>query len=428
MPSCASPFGPGDSNVRRAADRPIIIQVQHPFGGGSLEQLAPFWNAYEESQQETGVEALWVLNDLNSNESLFAAVAAGEPPDATWVDGQQVAEWAENGVFEPLTDFVQADNIREEDYWVPCWRQNAYGGHIWALTHTADANFGFFWNKDLFADAGLDPEQPPANVDEVRAMNKVLTRTADEAMAQVGIIPWSTYGFANAMFTWGWLFGGRFFDYETNKVTADHERNVLALAWMQSIGQDNGGFEKVVGFEQSFSGDTGHLFFQNVLGMAFLGPWEMANIERVAPDLSYGITYAPLGPPPAEPRSSWVGGWSVAMPKGASQSDAAWDFIKWVCATDEGTSLYGRMFNQTPGYRKSSWYQTLESEQPRMIPFVDILREAKHQRPVMPAQASYMGAIHNYVEESMLGYLTPQQALRSAATETQAILDEMLDS
>ncbi len=425
LPSCGNQAG-GSASVRQAADRDIIIQVQHPFGGGSLEALAPFWQAYEESLPDVGVEAVWVSNDLNANETLFAAVAAGQPPHVTWVDGQQVAEWAENGIFESLTDFAEADGIGEDDFWQPCWRQNFYGGHVWALTHTADANFGFFWNKRIFAEAGLDPERPPMTVDEVWSANRALTQLGGDDLSQVGIIPWSTYGFANAMFTWGWLFGGHFFDYDANKVTADHERNVQALEWMQAIGEDNGGFEAVAAFEQSFDGSAGHLFFEDVLAMAFLGPWELANIERVAPELDYGVTYAPTGPPPAEAKSSWVGGWSVAIPKGATEVDAAWDFVKWACASDEGTSFYGRLFNQTPGYRKASWYDVLAAEQPRMNQFVEILREAKHQRPVMPAQATYMGALHNYMEETMLGFVTPQEALASAAEETQAVLDGIL--
>ncbi|MEM7133863.1 MAG: substrate-binding domain-containing protein [Chloroflexota bacterium] len=430
LPSCGgflAGAADGEKTVRQAANRQIVIQVQHPFGGSTMAQLVPLWDAYETVQDEVGIEATFVPNDLSANEALFAAVAAGQPPHVTWVDGPQVAEWAERGILESLTDHVEAAGLNEEDFWVPCWRQNEYQGQVWALTHTADANFGFFWNKRLFSQADLDPEWPPTTVDEVRTFNQILTKRSGNEIQQTGIIPWSTYGFANAMFTWGWLFGGQFFDYEANAVTADHERNVQALEWMVAVGNDGGGFAAVADFEQSISGDMGHLFFQDVLGMAFLGPWELANIERVAPDLEYGITYAPAGPTPAEPKSSWVGGWSIGLPKGATETDAAWDFISWACASDEGTSLYGQLFNQTPGYRRASWYDVLAAEQPRMAQFIEILETAKHQRPVMPAQATYMGTLQAHVEEALLGYVTPQDALASATVETQATLDEILE-
>lgn len=425
LPSCRNSLG-GDPGVRQAADRKIVLQVQHPFGGSSTERLEPFWDAYETHQDEVGIEARWVLNDLNQNDSLFAAVAAGQPPDVTWIDGQQVAEWAHHGVLESETHYIEAADLDPNSFWDPCWRQNVYAREVWALPHTADANFGFFWNKRLFAEAGLDPESPPTTVDAVRLANQKLVRHNGDGLKKVGIIPWSTYGFANAMFTWGWLFGGRFYDYQTNTITADHPRNVQALEWMQVVGNDGGGFETIASFEQSFSGESGHLFFEEVLGMAFLGPWELGNIDRVAPDLDYGLTVAPAGPAPAKPRSSWIGGWSIGIPKGAAESDAAWDFISWACASDEGTSTYGRLFNQTPGYRRSSWYETLKREQPRMAHFVEILEEARHQRPVMPAQASYMQSLRNHVEEALLGYVTPRQALASATLETQQTLDEIL--
>ena len=51
---------------------------------------------------------------------------------------------------------------------------------------------------------------------------------------RIGIIPWVQAGNANATFTWGWAFGGSFYDPKTQKVTADNPGVVKAMEWMTS--------------------------------------------------------------------------------------------------------------------------------------------------------------------------------------------------
>src|SRR5204862_1492909 len=143
-------------------------------------------------------------------------------------------------------------------------------------------------------------------------------------------------GSANSMFTWGWIFGGEFFDPDANTISAANEKNVAALQWMQALAKDVGGFEKVASFQASFGTGRNNPFFVGKQAMVLFGPWELANIERLAPKLSYGVTFAPAGPVPAQPHSAWVGGWCIGIPQGAKQTATAWDFLHWLCATDEG--------------------------------------------------------------------------------------------
>ena len=58
--------------------------------------------------------------------------------------------------------------------------------------------------------------------------------------------------------------------------------------------------------------------------------------------------------------------------------------------------------------------------------FLKILEECRHQRPVMPAQAYYMGALQRAVDDAIYGKKTPKQALIDARIETQRELDLVL--
>ena len=43
-------------------------------------------------------------------------------------------------------------------------------------------------------------------------MNDKIAKITDGHIERLGYIPWIVYGSSNSMFTWGWVFGGSFYD------------------------------------------------------------------------------------------------------------------------------------------------------------------------------------------------------------------------
>lgn len=406
-----------------ASGRETVVEVWYPYGGDTPKQMEQYWKSFEDSQTKIGVKAVFAANDLSTNAKLFTAIAAGKPPDVTWVDGPQVAEWAARGALEPLDDLISTSGIKPDDYWAPSWKQCVYNGKVWALTYGTDPNFGFFWNKDIFKEAGFDPEKPPQTIDEMGQMGDKMAKVSNGRIDRLGFIPWNVYGNANSMVTWGWAFGGDFFDPNGNKVTANNPNNVKALEWMVSFAKKYDP-TKISGFTAGFGTGAQHPFLTGKLAMAPLGPWELSNFKTYAPNLKYGITFLPLGPGQTE-HSSWVGGWTVGIPKGSKHRDAAFEFIKWLTHSDEATTIEGESFTQFPGYKNAPYYQKVQKD-PVLKPFYDILVATKHQRPVMPAQAFYMGQLDTAVGDAIFAKKTAQQALDDATTATQKELDRVL--
>lgn len=66
-----------------------------------------------------------------------------------------------------------------------------YQGDVWGLPVIVDPHFGLIYNKRLFREAGLDPERPPATIDDLDAMFAPLTRRSpDGGLQQIGVTPW----------------------------------------------------------------------------------------------------------------------------------------------------------------------------------------------------------------------------------------------
>jgi len=398
-------------------------EIWYPYSGTTVQAFLQVLNDFQTSHPAITIKPTYASNDLSSNQKLFAAVAAGLPPDVTWVDGPEVAGWGFRGILQPIDQYMQKAGLKQSDFWAPTWKEIQYGGHFWALPYTADPNFGFFWNKQLFAAAGI--KQAPTTFDEMNRMAQELTIVKNGNIQQVGLLPWNVYLYANSMVTWGWMFGGSFFDQATNKVTANDPRIVAALEWMVSYAKKYD-ITKFASFVAPYGGQSnlqlGQVFGLGKLAMQPLGPWEIPVIKQYNPSMQYGITKLPTYK--SVPASSWVGGWCVGIPKGAKNPAAAWEFVKWICASDDGTTKAGNAVLDFPGYKSSSFFKgklpgSLEQ-------FYPILESTQHQRPVTPAEDYYMGQLSNEVGNALYGKKTPKQALTDVTKNVQSYLDGVL--
>ena len=359
------------------------------------------------------------------------------PPDLTFVDGPQVTAWAELGLLEPLDDFYAREGITEGTFWPPCWEQCEYRGHSWALTFEADPNFALVWNKTLFKAAGLDPDTPPKTTSEVEADNERLTQFDEHGfMRQMGMMPWATYGGPNTVFTWGWLFGGKFFDPAKNRVTADDPANVAALDWLNQSAHRYG-FERVNAFNSTFGNGAQDPFFTGRIAMEAMHISVVQEIPDYAPGLDFGIAPLPA-PPQGEYGASWVGGWTLAVPRDSNhrrtpaQRAAALTFLKWACASAEGTAFVARTIKLFPGYKSCPYFDEIRQAAPGtyeatfLSPYLRILETTKHQRPAMPAQATYQFELDRAYSRVLYGDTTAAVALAEARLHTQTALDAIL--
>ncbi|MEJ7654209.1 MAG: extracellular solute-binding protein, partial [Chloroflexia bacterium] len=120
-PAAAPEPTPG---IRQAASgRDTIIEVWYPYGGTASTTLQQYWEAYEKQNTKVGIKAVYAANDLSTNAKLFTAIASGRPPDVSWVDGPQVAEWAARNALEPLDARIAQSGFGEDDFWAPSWEQ-----------------------------------------------------------------------------------------------------------------------------------------------------------------------------------------------------------------------------------------------------------------------------------------------------------------
>src|SRR3954454_8655818 len=134
--------------------------------------LVDAYNASHENQVELTV----VPND-DYVAKVGAAAGSGGLPDLFAADIVYVPNWVKQGLFQDLTSQIDALS----------YKQYINKGHLAAGTQDGKEHVlpfvldlsMLFWNKDLYKEAGLDPEKGPANLTEyvanakaVQALNK----------------------------------------------------------------------------------------------------------------------------------------------------------------------------------------------------------------------------------------------------------------
>lgn len=259
-------------------------------------------------------------------------------------------------------------------YYSFAWEEANYEGRLYALPHDTDDR-ALYYNKKVFREAGLDPEKPPKTIAEMDAMaDKITKKDARGRLERIGLIPWLSQGW---LYTWGWVFGGEFYDPKTRKVTANDPKIVAALEWMVSYAKK---YDVAVidSFSAAFGSEAMDPFLVGQLGMVVTGDWNLALIDKYAPDLEFGVVSFPI--PPGGKLSTWAGGWSIAVPKGAKNPREAFEWASWFCGP-KGQLLYCVATAHIPTIKEAAQDPAFWEGNHKV--FMELLPYARY-RPVIP--------------------------------------------
>ncbi|GIP35385.1 ABC transporter substrate-binding protein [Paenibacillus sp. J2TS4] len=396
---------PGDPAPGKSEGQTTTITFWHGTTDTEKDGLDKIMKAFNEQNPDIKVEATYIAQQgQGQNEKLLAAIAGGNPPDVAFFDRFEIGSWAARGSLTDLTDRANADNIDSFDYYPFAKDEATYKDRLYGLPMDTDSRL-LFYNKDQFKEVGLDPENPPKTIKELEEAAEKLTKKEGRRFERIGFIPWYDQGW---IYTWGWSFGGDFYDKNSGKVTAEDPQVVESLQWMVDFAKKYN-IEDVAAFTDSAGSAAENPFLTGQLSMTVSGPWRTSGIKLYKPDLNYGV--APIPTPTGDNFTTWAGGWSFIIPKGAKNEDAAWEFIKFA-AGKEGQKIY----SETTGNLASikSVNDELHKDDPIMKPFKDILPNA-HHRPVISAGSLLWNELARARDMAIHEKGTPQELLEAVS-------------
>ena len=190
------------------------------------EQVAQFEDTYPDIDVE-GVEYEWTAP------TFAAQLAGGTLPDVFRIPLTDARTLIENGQLADITEQVTA--LPYYDSFNPSVLEAAQDadGNIFAIPREA-YGIGLQYNRDLFTQAGLDPDKPPTTWEEVREYAKIISEKTGQAgymqMTQANTGGWQLTAATVAR-------GGTLeeVDGDTITVTADNDGTKEALEFLKAL-------------------------------------------------------------------------------------------------------------------------------------------------------------------------------------------------
>ena len=336
LPAC-----PTDALASAAG--PIEITFWHGMNAANQDALIALTDAYNASQTKVHV-TLQNQGGYEATVDKYLQSDQKNRPDLVQFPEYMVRTIIDTHSTIPAGACIRSDGYDTSKLLPRALDYYATEGVQWSMPFNV-SNPVLFYNKAVWTKAGLDPEQPPLSLEDVRAQSRQIV---DSGAAKYGIAVDSDFDGGGGWYIEQW-FGklGQFYADNENgriapaaKVLFDGPVGVQLMTELQSLVRDG----LAVNVGDNASGQDGLLKLadpnepaaMNIATSAALG----TVLSVVDGGLIPGITSDQIGvgpmPGPGTGKGALIGGASlwVVDGKGDAQAAATWDFVKFLVSAE----------------------------------------------------------------------------------------------
>ncbi len=304
-----------------------------PAGDETKLYARPTLDLFEQAHPEIKVdfsEVPW----QQYNEKFTAAFASNTGPDVSY-QTESFPRFVEADQILGLTDMMEASDFDLSFFYERALGPGTYNGTMYALPWIIGGS-NLFWNKDIFEQAGLDPDTPPDTTEEFLSFAQTITEMGGGDI----------YGFASTPkdshenSQWPRRFGGQWFNEELTECIVNSPEAMEGWNYLYGLYH-----ESQVAMPGAISGQEPGLlgyFRDGKVGMITAQNTVANTVRQEKPDfrigaarMAKGAADEPLG------RACYGGVGMLAIAKASAHPQEAWTLVENLITPELLTSWIG---------------------------------------------------------------------------------------
>jgi multiple sugar transport system substrate-binding protein len=323
---------------------------------------------------------------------------AGTPVGLAYIGSRALKQLASNDLIVemPMTDEEKAA------YYPYVADTVTFDGTQWGRP-VAFSTKALYWNKDLFAAAGLDPESPPKTWEEEIAAAKAIEEKTDAD--GFGVVAKTFDNTMHQFLHWVYTNDGLVIDADNN-IVLDSPQNLEAITALRDITAY--AEEGPTAYEQN---EVRAIFLDGKLGMIHAASGTL-NLLADSP-FKWGVAPLPLGPSAKGPGTLLITD-SMAVFKGTGYEEKAIDLAKFI-TNPENQSAYEAEQGLTP-LRPGPAVDAIVAADPNWKPFFDGIAFGGPE-PLLTDYLGLQNVMIELVQSVVTGAAEPAAALTKAAAD-----------
>lgn len=393
----------------------LTLTLWSKLGGGDGRAMVEMVKTFNQQHDNVQIERTRIPSS-NFFSKMYTALTGGNAPDIATMN--KVPLFRNKEYFHPFGEYLDID--LQKEYFAPALNAGKFNGKYYSLPLDQAATV-MYYNKDHFAAAGLDPENPPSNHQEFVNACKSIEKNTE-------YYPFTPATYGNPLFISIILYkmmkgaGGHYLKGKPGNydVAWDSEIGVKAAEWINNV-PERGWDERSMANQRGVSGwRNGKKFSMVHNGTWFYGPAKQS-------DVNWG-SFVPKFSPYAERNVEFTFSnlLSVPMTQLRKHSDeehtkAAVKASKWLTHRLTWPLVAGHV----PGYKAALNSSKLRNSDvwKKLISTLIPLAKTDRLEYFPAAQPQYKKPLNTQLEKMYLGRISAETALTKAAKQSQTKLD-----
>ena len=336
-------------------------------------------------------------------EKIQAALASGTQPDLCELGSTWVPRFSYEGVLADVTEVYEA----YADSFL-LWDSAMWNGRVYGLPWVQGSR-ALFYNRDLFRQAGLDPDDPPETWVELLAAAQAIDALGSDVEG-FGLNLGERYVLYKKFMAFAWGNGGRILD-DHGSVRVDGDETREALEYYLELSKFSLKEKQEI---------LDHHFKIGKLGMQISGAWNLRNYRLEAPNLDYGVALVPRPAVDRGTHASFAGAEMLVVFEGSEMTAESIALARFLHDYPQAKALSLAVGSVFPASKKA-FEDTVFTNDERVRAFIEQSFTSR-TAPAHPGWIEMEDVINDTIEEVLYGRRAPRWSLNSAAEDIEEIV------